>query len=482
MMHDDPLARRYPDLVPSGGATDADPRLNRLISDLEAVYSNNAPPLLTERIASAIQARADQLARQPQSSHMSSATSEQPPTAPSRSTRRGMNTTSQIPALRRSRQEPISMSMTPTQTTTRKRLSTLAACAAALIVVALIGGLLYSMRGAGGNNPGSGGDFQTRFQRLGGVQIVLEGGCPSKTTACPSIAADIPIIEQRLASQIKATDLNIFVNGMENLVVEIIGQPNMPQTLALIRTTGQLDILDTGSTQLAVGTDVSGQTCQTTCAAGQYKIVFTGAQLDPHSIAVALDPQTNQPAVSFAFAGAARAAFASYTKNNVGNFLTITRDNRVIESATIQSEIDGAAQITGIPSQQDARDLATLLKYGALPVPLTVIHITTVKPGTPAPVPACATPTATPMPPITPTATPGQTSSATATPGATPTPVPTNDIVNTGIPTPTPVGGDGCATPTPPPTPTAIPTAAPGNPGGIPTPTPPATPTATPGQ
>jgi preprotein translocase subunit SecD len=45
----------------------------------------------------------------------------------------------------------------------------------------------------------------------------------------------------------------------------------------------------------------------------------------------------------------------------------------VIESATIQSEIDGEAESTGMASLSDAQALATTLKSGPLPLSVAVV-------------------------------------------------------------------------------------------------------------
>ena len=65
--------------------------------------------------------------------------------------------------------------------------------------------------------------------------------------------------------------------------------------------------------------------------------------------------------------------FANYTRDNVSKYLTIVLDGKVIESAAIQSEIDGQGQITGGNiTMADAQQFASYLKYGALPLPLVV--------------------------------------------------------------------------------------------------------------
>lgn len=48
--------------------------------------------------------------------------------------------------------------------------------------------------------------------------------------------------------------------------------------------------------------------------------------------------------------------------------------------ATIQSEIDGNGQITGLPSLQVAHTLAAVLVYGSLPLSLRVVSAQRVVP------------------------------------------------------------------------------------------------------
>jgi preprotein translocase subunit SecD len=132
-------------------------------------------------------------------------------------------------------------------------------------------------------------------------------------------------------------------------------------------------IIDTGSQSLPVGTDVTGLTCTTQCGSGQYKIQFKGQDLDTSSVSAGLDSNSQQPIVTFQFKGDAQTRFADYTQQNIGNYLTITLDDKVIESAVIQNQITGQGQISGSMTVSQANDLATLLKYGALPLPLSTV-------------------------------------------------------------------------------------------------------------
>ncbi len=83
----------------------------------------------------------------------------------------------------------------------------------------------------------------------------------------------------------------------------------------------------------------------------------------------------------FAFKGAAASQFAQYTGSHIGQYLTVTLDNRVIESATIQSRIAGPGQIMGNLSLAQAQTLAACLKSGALPAPVTLVSATVVQKG-----------------------------------------------------------------------------------------------------
>jgi len=261
-----------------------------------------------------------------------------------------------------------------------KRISIIAASVAAFVVVALIALLVYGAQGPGSASR-LGGSTETLFQQQwtqhGGMQFLLT---VTAGTDSQAMSADVLTIKRRLATLVNPSETQVYVDYLANglpsniIVVQVAGHIADEASIAsLLDATGQLDVIDTGTDPLVIGADVTGQTCSTSCAPGQYKIVFTGSQLDANQIAAGLDLSSGKPIVTFAFTGKAKTDFATYTAQNVGNYLTITLDNRVIESATIQSEIDGNGQITGIGNITDAQNLAALLKYGALPLPLNVV-------------------------------------------------------------------------------------------------------------
>lgn len=92
--------------------------------------------------------------------------------------------------------------------------------------------------------------------------------------------------------------------------------------------------------------------------------------------------QDNQPVVSFRFDTVGGKQFGRVTQNNVGRQLAIILDQQVISAPVIREPIlGGSGIISGNFTTQEAKDLAVLLRAGALPAPLTILEERTVGPG-----------------------------------------------------------------------------------------------------
>lgn len=264
-----------------------------------------------------------------------------------------------------------------------RRIQVFAATAAALVIVGLLAVLLTHV--SPGKSPvgaktttAPAGDaaFLQQFAQKGGVSVTLNYSCLPDDSKCNPEAL-LPQLESalnlRLVAATHATETWLQSEGPGTISVKAIGVKDDSGIAALLSSVDQFNIVDTGSAQLNVGQTV--KVCPDSmqnCPDGAYHVAFRGQQIDPNSVAAGLDQQANQPVVTFAFNGATRADFATYTRTHIGQSLTITLDNKVIESATIQSEIDDQAQITGLASTADAQRLATDLKDGALPLAVTV--------------------------------------------------------------------------------------------------------------
>jgi preprotein translocase subunit SecD len=92
--------------------------------------------------------------------------------------------------------------------------------------------------------------------------------------------------------------------------------------------------------------------------------------------------QQGEPVVSFRFDAAGGKRFGDATTDNVGRLLAIVLDKQVISAPRIREPIlGGSGVITGNFTVPEARDLALLLRAGALPAPLTILEERTVGPG-----------------------------------------------------------------------------------------------------
>ena len=96
---------------------------------------------------------------------------------------------------------------------------------------------------------------------------------------------------------------------------------------------------------------------------------------------VQIDSQYNEPYVSLTFDGIGSKLFEQVTGDNIKKRLAIVLDKKVNSAPVIQDKISGGrAQITGRFSMEEARDLAIVLRAGALPAPVKIIEERTVGP------------------------------------------------------------------------------------------------------
>jgi preprotein translocase subunit SecD len=105
-------------------------------------------------------------------------------------------------------------------------------------------------------------------------------------------------------------------------------------------------------------------------------VALTGASIKKATAVFQQASQTNAGAASgwvvdFTLTPQGSADFARVTQDMVGKQLAIVLDNQVISAPVVQSAITGGSgQITGNFTEQQAKDLATTLNAGALPVNL----------------------------------------------------------------------------------------------------------------
>jgi preprotein translocase subunit SecD len=96
---------------------------------------------------------------------------------------------------------------------------------------------------------------------------------------------------------------------------------------------------------------------------------------------VSIDERFNEPYVAITFNPTGAKIFEDITAQNVKKRLAIILDGNVYSAPVIQERISGgSAQITGRFTMDEAKDLAIVLRAGALPAPLKMLQNVTVGP------------------------------------------------------------------------------------------------------
>ena len=197
--------------------------------------------------------------------------------------------------------------------------------------------------------------MQLGLDLQGGVHIVLEaretGGAAVTDEA---IERAIAIIDRRV-NALGVAEPVIQREGARRIVVELPGVTDQQQAIDVIGRTAQLEIKDP-----------FGRT------------VLTGADLADARLGL---DQFGRPAVDVEFTPEGTARFAQLTTLYVGQQIPHLLDGELLVAPVVQEPItSGRGQITGDFTHEEARNLAILLKAGALPVPLDVVEMRNVGP------------------------------------------------------------------------------------------------------
>ena len=210
----------------------------------------------------------------------------------------------------------------------------------------------------------------------GGIRVLLKPD-PNAHLDLNTINEAMPAvrdsIEQRVNGGLGVSEPSIRIqttNNQPSILVELPGfSGNQTEAVSTLLKTGLLEFWNTGPTPVQLGTQFNPSQFTQYNPGG--KPEFTGKDLDPSQVYVSYD-QAGRPQISFEMQGSAIGSFGSFTAKNVGNYLTVTLDKTVIESASIISAITGPGVITGTFSLDEANHIVTVLKYGALRIPLVI--------------------------------------------------------------------------------------------------------------
>jgi preprotein translocase subunit SecD len=214
----------------------------------------------------------------------------------------------------------------------------------------------------------------------GGVRVLLTpAGNYDQQTLTDEMPAVRDTIETRVSGGLGVNEANVRIqtsNGQPAILVELPGfSGNQTEAIHTLLQTGKLEFWNTGSQAVTLNSQFDPR--QFTQYNPGNKPWFTGADLDPSQIYVGQD-QAGRPEINFEMKGAAIGRFADFTSKNVGNYMTITLDGIVIQSAVINSAINGPGVIQGQFTTDQAQQIVTVLKYGSLPIALKIASTETI--------------------------------------------------------------------------------------------------------
>lgn len=274
------------------------------------------------------------------------------------------------------------------------------------------------------------GNLQLGLDLQGGLQVLLEADVPADAVVdAGQLETARQILENR-ANGLGVSEVLFQVAGDRRIMGEFPGLKNPEEVVATLKETGQLEFVDLGDEYLPDGTVLktevitsaaaeepqasteptltteevivqtveAGRTAvaqgtlvvpeaeatpQPTDAAPEkvYKTVMTGDKIK--DISVTTDA-LGKYVVDFELKEDGTAIFADYTSKNVGKFLAIVLDKKIVSAPRVESAItEGRGQISGGQngfSYEEANNLAITLRYGSLPIPLKVVETRVVGP------------------------------------------------------------------------------------------------------
>ncbi len=216
----------------------------------------------------------------------------------------------------------------------------------------------------------------------GGLRVTLEAESQSdEEVTAEQVETARNIIERRVAG-IGVSEPQVRTetggDGSRRIVVEVPGLSDEQQVRRLVGSTGQLQFIDPQGQALTTGQDI-----EPLLESGAVRELFTGAEIDPGSVAPAA--QGNVIGVQFTLSDRGSDIWCTFTTANVNRPGPIALDGVVITTPNIEDRICGGETIITVGPATEANEvertnLYNTLRFGALPISLTEQGVETVDP------------------------------------------------------------------------------------------------------
>ena len=221
-----------------------------------------------------------------------------------------------------------------------------------LIVCAVLTVLLgyTAIRGWGPTGTGSMANIRTGLDLSGGVSITYQSATPNPSQE--DMQDTIYKLQQRVDQY--STEALVYQQGTDQINIEIPGENDANAILEELGKPGSLTFQDEDGNTVLEGTDIA----------------------DAQGLS-SIDQQTGQRqyVVELTMTDAGTRKFAQATAANVGKTISIVYDGEVISSPNVRNAITGGtAEITGMTSMEEARNLASSIRIGALSLELNEVY------------------------------------------------------------------------------------------------------------
>ena len=242
----------------------------------------------------------------------------------------------------------------------------------ALVVAAAV--LFVALCGVGENKKGSAKGIRLGLDLAGGVSVTYEAVKDSPTEQ------EMEDTKHRIRKRVDAngqTEADVYLEGEKRINIDIPGATDAEATLKELGRMGEIFfILGTDNVQLLGQNAETGayeyeflRSWEEIKAAGD--IILDGSDIQGADAGVYTEYGMNQYVVSLTLNDSGRVKFADATSKHVGESIAIVYDGEIVSAPVVQQALtDGKAQISGSFTWEEAENLATTIRVGALPLEL----------------------------------------------------------------------------------------------------------------
>lgn len=250
-----------------------------------------------------------------------------------------------------------------------------------LLVLVLIAAFAFvAYRGIGSAHRGSAKNIRLGLDLKGGVSVTYqayktdENGTRTGEQPTDKDMSDTIYKMQKRVETLESTEAAVYQEGNDRVTIDIPGVSNSKEILEELGKAGALYfILYTDLKTEDGGTPDEGDKV----VYDKSKVLMTGDMIDDATSGTTQAEGTGktQNIIQLKFKGKGVKKFAEITEEHVGEQLAIVYDEKLVSYPNLKEAITGGdCQISGSFTAEEADQLASTLRIGALPLELENIH------------------------------------------------------------------------------------------------------------